>query len=73
MFCPVLLGAEKTIASVAAGNTAFHPAYMSCGNIHNEMRRSHREAVVPIAFLSIPKGMFLIYSHSSYVKCLTSI
>lgn len=38
------------------GNQEFHPVYMSLGNVHNDMRRAHRDAVIPIAFLSIPKG-----------------
>lgn len=54
-FCPVVLGADKTTVSVATGHTEFHPVYMSCGNLHNGVRRAHREGVVPIAFLSIPK------------------
>ncbi|KAK7685478.1 hypothetical protein QCA50_011342 [Cerrena zonata] len=55
MLCPVILGADKTTVSVATGNNEFHPVYISCGNIHNTMRRAHRDAVVPIAFLAIPK------------------
>lgn len=30
---------------------------MSLGNITNDMRRAHREAVVPVGFLAIPKGL----------------
>ncbi|KAH9848078.1 hypothetical protein C2E23DRAFT_940922 [Lenzites betulinus] len=54
MLTPVVLGADKTTVSVATGNQEFHPLYMSLGNIHNDMRRAHRESVVPIAFLAIP-------------------
>ncbi len=54
---PIILGADKTTVSVATGNQEFHPLYMSLGNITNDMRRAHREAVVPIGFLAIPKGM----------------
>lgn len=56
MLSPVILGSDKTTVSVATGNTEFHPVYMSCGNLHNEMRRGHCDAVVPVAFLAIPKG-----------------
>ncbi|KAJ3491298.1 hypothetical protein NLI96_g824 [Meripilus lineatus] len=56
MLSPVILGSDKTTVSVATGNTEFHPVYMSCGNIHNEMRRGHCDAVVPVAFLAIPKA-----------------
>ncbi|EIW51958.1 uncharacterized protein TRAVEDRAFT_40766 [Trametes versicolor FP-101664 SS1] len=56
MLAPIILGADKTTVSVATGNQEFHPLYMSLGNIHNDMRRAHRESVVPIAFLAIPKA-----------------
>ncbi|KAI0682814.1 hypothetical protein C8T65DRAFT_713697 [Cerioporus squamosus] len=56
MLTPIILGADKTTVSVATGNQEFHPLYMSLGNITNDMRRAHREAVVPIGFLAIPKG-----------------
>lgn len=54
MLVPVVLGADKTTCSVATGHQSFHPVYMSLGNIHNEMRHAHRDALVPIAFLPIP-------------------
>ncbi|KAH9951837.1 hypothetical protein B0H21DRAFT_843134 [Amylocystis lapponica] len=56
MLVPTILGADKTTVSVATGNQEFHPLYMSLGNIHNEMRRAHCDAIVPLAFLSIPKA-----------------
>ncbi|KAJ3474086.1 hypothetical protein NLI96_g12658 [Meripilus lineatus] len=55
MFCPVILGSDKTTVSVATGHREFHPVYMSLGNLHNNMRRGHCDAVVPVAFLAIPK------------------
>ncbi|KAL7283046.1 hypothetical protein ACG7TL_002470 [Trametes sanguinea] len=54
MLVPIVLGADKTTVSVATGHQEFHLVYMSLGNIHNDMRRAHRESVVPIAFLPIP-------------------
>ncbi|KAJ2989849.1 hypothetical protein NUW54_g8655 [Trametes sanguinea] len=54
MLTPIILGADKTTCSVATGHQSFHPVYISLGNIHNEMRRAHRDAVVPLAFLPIP-------------------
>ncbi|KAI0349050.1 hypothetical protein OH77DRAFT_1499678 [Trametes cingulata] len=56
MLTGVVLGADKTTVSVATGNQEFHPVYMSLGNIHDDMRRAHRDAVIPLAFLAIPKG-----------------
>lgn len=61
MLCPVVIGADKTTVSVATGQTDFHPVYMTSGNLHNEMRRGHMDAVVPVAFLSIPKSMFIFF------------
>lgn len=57
MLCPIILGADKTTVSTATGHSEFHPVYMSSGNLHNTIRRSHHEAVIPVAFLAIPKGM----------------
>jgi hypothetical protein len=58
MLVPIILGADKTTVSVATGNTEYHPVYLSPGNVHNSMRRAHRNTVVPVAFLAIPKCMF---------------
>ncbi|KAF8956155.1 hypothetical protein BDZ97DRAFT_1672008 [Flammula alnicola] len=55
MYCPVILGADKTTVSVATGSVEYHPLYLSTGAIHNTARRAHRNAVVPIGFLAIPK------------------
>ncbi|KAF8814457.1 hypothetical protein BYT27DRAFT_7219837 [Phlegmacium glaucopus] len=56
MYCPVILGADKTTVSVATGHVEYHPLYLLIGNIHNTVRRAHRNAVVPIGFLAIPKS-----------------
>ncbi|KAI0351106.1 hypothetical protein OH77DRAFT_1568391 [Trametes cingulata] len=56
MFTPIAIAADKTTALVATGNQEFHPVYMMAGNVTNEMRRAHRDAVVPVAFLPIPKA-----------------
>ena len=52
------LGADKTTVSVMTGHQQYHPVYMSLGNIHNEMRRAHRDAVIPLAFLAISKRTY---------------
>ena len=57
MLVPIGLGSDKTTVSAATGNQVFHPLYGFLGNIHNDMRRAHREAVIPLAFLPIPTGM----------------
>lgn len=56
MYCPIILGADKTTVSVATGHVEYHPLYLSIGNLHNSARRGHRNGVVPIGFLAIPKG-----------------
>lgn len=56
MYCPIILGSDKTTVSVATGHVEYHPLYLSIGNLHNPVRRAHRNAVIPIGFLAIPKG-----------------
>jgi hypothetical protein len=56
MFVPIILGSDKTTVSVATGGTGYYPIYGSIGNVHNGLRRAHRNALVLIGFLSIPKG-----------------
>ena len=54
MYCPIILGSDKTIVSVRTGHVKYHLLYLSIGNPHNTVRRAHRNAVIPIAFLAIP-------------------
>ncbi|KAJ3779981.1 hypothetical protein GGU10DRAFT_241588, partial [Lentinula aff. detonsa] len=56
MLVPVILGADKTTVSIATGHVEYHPLYLSIGNITNASRRAHRNAVIPIGFLAIPKS-----------------
>ncbi|KAF7319658.1 C2H2-type domain-containing protein [Mycena chlorophos] len=56
MICPLFFGADKTTVSVGTGGTDYHPGYISVGNLHSSARRAHRQGVVPIVFLSIPKS-----------------
>lgn len=72
MLCPVILGSDKTTVSVATGHVEYHPLYLSIGNVHNTVRRAHRNAVIPIGFLAIPKGKSTLLpittcSHSSSI------
>ncbi|KAH9954257.1 hypothetical protein BJV74DRAFT_880185 [Russula compacta] len=48
-------GSDKTTVSVATGHQEYHPVYMSPGNLTNIARRSHGNALLPVAFLPIPK------------------
>ena len=56
MFVPIILGSDKMTVSVATGQNEYWPVYISLGNIRNGARCEHRNAVVPIAFLPIPKS-----------------
>ncbi|KLO08862.1 hypothetical protein SCHPADRAFT_893538 [Schizopora paradoxa] len=55
MFVPLILGNDKTTVSVATGQNEFYPVYMSIGNVRNNVRRAHRNAITVVAFLAIPK------------------
>lgn len=59
MYCPIVIGSDKTTVSVATGQLEYYPLYFSLGNLRNNVRRGHRNGVVPIGFLAIPKGMSL--------------
>ncbi|KAH8977117.1 hypothetical protein EDB86DRAFT_3068012 [Lactarius hatsudake] len=37
------------------GHNEYYPVYMSIGNVRNNVRRAHRNAVVLLGFLAIPK------------------
>ena len=56
MFVPIILGSDKTTVSVATGQHEYYPVYLSIGNVHNNVRRAHKDALVLIGFLPIPKG-----------------
>ncbi|KAG1810404.1 uncharacterized protein HD556DRAFT_1428451 [Suillus plorans] len=55
-FVPLIIGSDKTVVSVATGQTEYHPLYLSIRNIHNSVRWAHRNGVVLIRFLAIPKS-----------------
>ena len=58
MFIPTILGSDKTMVSVATGQNDFHPLYLSIGNIQSHIRRAHKNGLVLIGFLPIPKGPY---------------
>ena len=59
MLCPIILGSDKITVSVATGANQYYPLYMSLGPIFNNVHRVHRDAVALVAFLAIPKSVFL--------------
>ncbi|KAF8268671.1 hypothetical protein EI94DRAFT_1771510 [Lactarius quietus] len=55
VFCPIILGSDKTTILVARGHNEYWPVYLSIGNICNNFRRVHCNGVVFLGFLAIPK------------------
>ncbi|KAG1890667.1 uncharacterized protein F5891DRAFT_1197879 [Suillus fuscotomentosus] len=55
-FVPLIIGSDKTVVSIATGQTEYHPLYLSIGNIHNSVRCAHHRGVVLIGFLVISKS-----------------
>ncbi|KAF8914518.1 hypothetical protein CPB85DRAFT_1503406 [Mucidula mucida] len=56
MYVPIIVGSDKTTISVMTGNVKYHPLYAMIGNIHGGAQRAHRNGVIPIGFLAIPKA-----------------
>ncbi|KAH7918242.1 hypothetical protein BV22DRAFT_1134733 [Leucogyrophana mollusca] len=55
MFVPVILRSDKTTVLVATGQNDYYLIYVSIGNVHNNVRRAHRNAVAVVGFLAMPK------------------
>lgn len=55
-FVPIILGSDKTTVSVGTGNNEYYLLYASIGNIHNNVRRAHRDGIAVIGFLAMPKS-----------------
>ncbi|KAH9030207.1 hypothetical protein EDB85DRAFT_1866627, partial [Lactarius pseudohatsudake] len=78
MFVPIVAGSDKTTVSIATGGQEYHPLYASLGNITNTAWHGHRNGVMPIAFLPIPKTSkhwqkrpeFQMFCHQLYHSCL---
>jgi len=56
MLVPIILGSDKMTVSVATGQNDYYPLYLLIGNIHNNVRCAHRNSLVLLAFLAIPKS-----------------
>ena len=67
MFVPLGFGSDKTTVSVATGQNDYYPLYMFLGNLDNSARRAHRDSVLPLAFLAIPKGAL---AYTAIIHCL---
>lgn len=64
IFVPIILGSDKTTVSVGTGNNKYYPLYLSIGNVHNNVRRAHRDALCLVGFLAIPKSKSLTPFHT---------
>ncbi|KAG2113347.1 hypothetical protein BD769DRAFT_1630072 [Suillus cothurnatus] len=64
-FVPLIIGSDKTVVSVATGQTEYHPLYLSIGNIHN--------SIVLIGFLAIPKCRYPHLLFWSLAKIFKSV
>jgi Plavaka transposase len=62
MLVGIVVGSDKTVASVATGHQEFHPVYVGPGNVDNPTWQAHGIRFLPCAFLLIPKGIFLNFS-----------
>ena len=57
---PWISGSNKTTVSVATGQNDYYPLYGGPANLHNNVRRAHRNGMVLVAFLAIPKCELLV-------------
>ncbi|KAG7096151.1 hypothetical protein E1B28_006824 [Marasmius oreades] len=81
MYCPIIIGADKTTVSVATGHVEYHPLYLSIGNLRNGARRGHHNGVIPVGFLAIPKAdrkydkdsSYRVFKKQLYHACITAI
>ncbi|KAG2029375.1 hypothetical protein BDR03DRAFT_880962, partial [Suillus americanus] len=55
-FVPVILGSDKTTVSVATEQNDYYPLHASIGNVRNNVRCAHRNAVAVVAFLPMLKS-----------------
>ena len=62
LLVPLILGSDKTTVSIAMGQNEYYPVYLSIGNVRNNVRRAHRNALVLLAFLAIPKSKLCCFS-----------
>ncbi|KAF8509710.1 hypothetical protein BU17DRAFT_77813 [Hysterangium stoloniferum] len=74
IFVPIILGSDKMTVSVATGHTEYWPVYLSNGNIHNNARWAHKNGLVLLGFLAIPKMSYRKFHrqllHTSLAKIL---
>ena len=60
LFMPIIVGSDETTVSVATIHNEYWPIYLSIGNIHNSVQCAHRNGLVLLGFLAIPKSNFTL-------------
>ena len=45
---------------MVTGQNDFYPLYLSIRNVRNNVQRAHRNALVLISFLAMPKSMYFV-------------
>ncbi|KAF8228153.1 hypothetical protein L208DRAFT_1293074, partial [Tricholoma matsutake] len=60
-FCPMILGSDKTMVSIATGQNEYYPLHMSNRLIHNNVHQAHQNSITLIAFLAILKTKYWNY------------
>ncbi|GLB38138.1 hypothetical protein LshimejAT787_0500030 [Lyophyllum shimeji] len=81
IFVPIVAGSDKTTVSVATGHQQYHPVYISPGGLMNIARRARGNAVLPVAFLPIPKvsqkeqksPLYQRFARQLYHACLARV
>lgn len=56
MFIPLILGSDKTTVLVATGHNEYYPLYLLIGNVFNNVRCAHRNTLMVVGFLAVPKS-----------------
>ncbi|KAG1727956.1 uncharacterized protein EDB91DRAFT_1253701 [Suillus paluster] len=69
-FVPIILSSNKTTVSMGTGNNKYYPLYASIRNVHNNMWHAHRDALVIIGFLSIPKNSDALWDEFGIISIL---
>ncbi|KAI0005846.1 hypothetical protein BJV74DRAFT_792317 [Russula compacta] len=81
MFVPVIAGSDKTTVSITMGHQEYQSVYMSPGNLSNIARQAHGNALLPVAFLPIPKttkkhrktSKYQVFCQQMYHACLAQV
>ncbi|KAI9452139.1 hypothetical protein BJY52DRAFT_1205778 [Lactarius psammicola] len=68
VFCPIILGSDKTTVSVATGHNKYWPLYLSIGNIQNNVRQAHHNGIVLLGFFAIPQTNHECHNDASFRK-----